>query len=134
MAGSGRDKKLSYYQERAIPALLASPTIPEAATAAGVGERTLRRWLAEDHEFITRYRAVRRQIVEASISRLQKCTTQAVEALQRNLTCGLPSTEVRAAQIILEQATKGVELYSLVEELAELERYVKEDNNASNYR
>jgi hypothetical protein len=63
--------------------------------------------------------------VEASISRLQDCTTQAVEALQRNLTCGLPSTEVRAALGILDQATKAVELYDIVERLAEVERIIE---------
>jgi hypothetical protein len=41
MAVSGRGDKLSHYQEKAIPALLTTPTLSEAAAAAGVGERTL---------------------------------------------------------------------------------------------
>ena len=38
-------------QERAIIALLNEPTIAKAADAAGVGERTLHRWLEHDQNF-----------------------------------------------------------------------------------
>ena len=40
--------RLSRIQGKAIPALLTCRTIEEAATAAGVGEKTLRRWLGSE--------------------------------------------------------------------------------------
>jgi hypothetical protein len=85
MAHSGTDKQLSHYQEQAIPALLSTSTITEAAAVAGVGERTLKRWLAEDAEFVSQYRAVRRQIVEASVSRLVERYLAACETVNLRL-------------------------------------------------
>jgi hypothetical protein len=113
--------KLSHHQERAISALLSTRTIPEAASAAGVSARTLERWLAESDGFSAAYRAARRQVVEVAIGRLQDATGDAVATLSRNLTCGKPAVEVRAALGILEQAIKAVELWDLEERLSELE-------------
>jgi hypothetical protein len=115
-------EKFSHHQERAIAALLSTQTIPEAAAASGVSVRTLRRWLAENDGFVTRYRAARRQVVEGAIGQLQHITSEAVKALERNLTCGKPTVEVRAALGILEYAVKAVELYDLEERLSEIER------------
>ncbi len=56
--GSRRPKQ----EEAAISALLSEPTIEAAATRAGIGGSTLRRWLTEP-EFKARYRAARRQVV-----------------------------------------------------------------------
>jgi hypothetical protein len=123
MAGNGGiSKKLSYHQEKSIAALLSTKSIPEAASASGVSSRTLERWLAENEEFVAEYRAARRRVVEGAIGQLQHATTEAVKALERNLTCGKPAVEVRAALGILEHATKAVELYDLEERLSEIER------------
>ena len=43
MTGTGKARK----REEAIAALLEQPTITAAASAAGIGEKTLRRWLAD---------------------------------------------------------------------------------------
>jgi len=43
MAGSGKARK----GDQAVAALLEQPTIIAAASAVGIGEKTLRRWLAE---------------------------------------------------------------------------------------
>ena len=59
--------------------------------------------------------------MEGAIGRLQQAATEAVAALQRNLTCGTPSVEVRAATAILDQAIKAVELFDLVERVEQLE-------------
>ena len=47
--------------------------------------------------------------------------TEAVSTLQRNLTRGTPSVEVRAATASLEQAVKAVELFDLAERVEHLE-------------
>ena len=108
-------------QARAISALLGEPTIARAAEKAGVAESTLRRWIAGP-EFAAEYRAARRAVVEGAIGRVQQAATLAVDALARNLTCGIPAVEVGAAKAVLDQAMKGVELLDLAERVAALER------------
>lgn len=121
MTADNGGKRLSSYQERAVAGLLSTRTIAEAAETAGVGTRTLERWLSEDPAFITEYRSARRRVVEGAVSRLQDATTEAVECLKRNLDCGSPATEVRAALGILDQSIKAVEIYDLESRLAALE-------------
>ena len=113
--------KRSRREEAAISALLSEPTIEAAATKAGLGASTLRRWLT-DPTFMAQYRAARRHIVEGAIGRLQGVATQAVAALERNLSCGIPAVEVGAAKAVLDQAIKAVELVDLVERVEALEQ------------
>jgi hypothetical protein len=117
----GHGQKREQREELAIAALLAEPTIAQAATEAGIGESTLLRWLAEP-EFKARYRAARRAVVESAIGRLQQAATLAVDALARNLTCGIPAVEVGAAKSVLDQAIKAVELVDLAERVEALEQ------------
>jgi DNA-binding MurR/RpiR family transcriptional regulator len=118
---AGHGQKRSRQEEAALAALLSVPTIAEAATLAGISESTLLRWLQEP-TFQQRYRAARREVVEHAISGLQQATGEAVEALRRNLTCGVPSSEIAAARAIIDQAVKGVELVDLAERIEQLER------------
>jgi hypothetical protein len=57
-------------RERAIVALLSEPTIGKAATICGVGESTLRRWLAEDVEFLAEFERARTATFKAALHRL----------------------------------------------------------------
>ena len=107
-------------QERAIIALLATPTIGSAAKAAEISEVTLWRWMKES-EFKANLRDARRAVVEGAIGRLENAATDAVDALHRNLTCGTPSVEVGAATVILDQAIRAVELFDVVERVERLE-------------
>ena len=113
--------KIGRKQEAAIAALLTERMHADAAAKAGISEATLQRWF-RDFGFIAAYRAARRQIVEGGIGRVQRVFGEAVDTLRRNLTCGTPSAEIRAAATILEQAVKGVELADLVVEVEELKR------------
>ncbi len=121
----GHGEKLSRKQEQAIAALLSAPTIKDAGVACGVSEVSLWRWL-QLPEFAAAYRAARRQVVERAISELQSACGEAVDTLKRNLTCEQPSVEIRAAQVILEQAIKGVELIDLQERIERLETMIDE--------
>ena len=116
----GERGKRPRQEEAAIAALLSEPTIAEAAQRAGIGRSTLLRWLQEP-AFKARYRAARRSVVESAIGRLQQAATLAVDALTRNLTCGIPAVEVGAARSILDQAIKAVELVDLAERVETLE-------------
>ncbi len=106
--------------EALIVALLSHDTIAAAAKAAKVSEATALRWMQDD-AFQRDYRAARRNVVEQSLATIQAATTEAVEALRRNLNCERPSVEVAAAQAIIGHAVKGVELIDLDERLAALE-------------
>lgn len=116
----GNGGKLPRKQEEALAALLAEPTIARAAARAGVSERTLHNWLA-DAQFLAAYRAARRAVVEGTIARLQKAANAAYRTLRRNLTCGTPAVEVKAATVILDKAAAGVELLDLESRLVALE-------------
>lgn len=113
--------------EKALSALLNSASITDAATKSGLSERTLYRYL-EDEDFRKEYRTARRNLVENSIGQIQAATGEAVETLRRNLSCENPSVEVRAAQIILDSAYKGVEIVDILERVEILENELEKKN------
>jgi hypothetical protein len=119
---SGSNDSLTPSQHAAVAALLTEKTQVQAAKAAGVAEQTLRRWLATDQAFLTAYRAARRQVMDSVVGRLQQAAATAVDALERNLTCGKPGDEIRAAVAVLDHAARGLELGDLMERVEELER------------
>lgn len=116
----GHGNKISRKQEQAIAALLVEATIRDAAASVGVSEATLWRWM-QRADFRSAYRAARRQVVEHAVAHLQRATADAVAGLARNLTCGVPSVEVRSAGAILSWAVRGVELMDLEERVVALE-------------
>ena len=71
---------ISRKQDTAIGALLSQPTILAAAESVGVGESTLRRWL-KNGDFLTAYRAARREVVSQAVGHLQGACSVAVVAL-----------------------------------------------------
>jgi hypothetical protein len=107
-------------KEKALTALLESPTITEAAKKCGLSEKTLRRYL-DDTEFQKEFRLARRVVFEQNIVRLQSLHAAAVGTLERNLNCENPSVEVRAAQIIIEGTRKDFETLDILERLEILE-------------
>lgn len=112
-------------KEKAITALLSLPTVTAAAAEVGVTERTIRRWLADDPEFIAEYRQARSAAFQAALSRLQALAGDAVECLERNLKAEAEGVQVRAALGVLELA-KGAAADDLAERLATLETLVRE--------
>lgn len=113
--------ELTAKQQKAIAALIESPTLTEAAERASVSVATLWRWMRVD-VFQREYRAARRQVVEQAVAQLQSLTSEAIQALRRNLTCGKPAVEVTAANSILQHAIRGVELIDLEERISEIEQ------------
>lgn len=90
-------------QDEAITALLRAPRVEAAAALAGIPEGTLRQWL-KDPRFDARYQAARQATVDDLIARLEQLADNAIDALARNLTCGVPAVEVEAAKAILGHA------------------------------
>jgi len=79
---AGTGPKSAATQERAILALLSEKTLGAAAQSAGIGERTLRRWLTEDAEFAADYDAARLATFKAVMSRVQAMSAKAVDTLE----------------------------------------------------
>jgi hypothetical protein len=71
-----RGSTLGRKQEDAIAALLTQRNVEEAARAAGIGVRTLLRWLKLP-EFQSAYRQARRDAFGQAIARLQQGTSAA---------------------------------------------------------
>jgi AcrR family transcriptional regulator len=117
----------SETHEKLIAALLETASIREAAKASGMSEATVFRRL-QDKDFQTEYRSARRQVVERSIAELQAATGQAVETLRRNLNCQNPSSEIRAATAILDNAFRGVEVYEFTHRLEKIENEIGNQN------
>ena len=119
---AGKIDILTPQQQKACLALLTEPTISAAAQAAGVGERTLYRWL-DDPTFATAYRAARRQAVSQAIARLQQLSSGAVAVLAQVAADknARASSRVAAATKILEVAIKAVELEDLEARISVLE-------------
>jgi hypothetical protein len=120
MASNGT---LSPKQEKALAALMTSPSIAEAARRAGLGERTVVRWLSEHQPFTEAYLVGRRQAMSLSITSLQVATTEAVAALRSVMNDeGSPANaRVSAASKCLELALKGLELEDLESRVSALE-------------
>jgi hypothetical protein len=125
--------KIERKTEVAIAALLTEPTHAAAAAKAGIGEATLQRWLRNPN-FLSKYRIARRSIVEAAVGHVQQASAQAVDVLRRNLNCGNPSVEVRAALAILDKAMVGVELIDVTTRLEEIERAFREKSGSATSR
>jgi len=120
----GHGDKLERKTEAAIVALLAHPTMPEAAKAAGVSETTLWRWLQRD-DFRKKYREAQEKVFDGALGSLHGATTEAVTCLRRNLSCGNPSAEVHAARTILDYTLRARELFDLENRIALLEAALK---------
>lgn len=101
-------------------ALLSNPRIDQAADSAGIGRTTLFRWL-QDETFRAAYDEARQRAFGGAVARLQEVSTDAVDTLHRNLRCGKPMVEVRAATSILELALQAVEVQDMERRLEELE-------------
>jgi hypothetical protein len=123
------NKMANKKHEKALTALLTSNSIAEAAKKSKIGETTLYRYLQDD-DFKSRYRTARRDVLESSIGQIQGAASDAVETLKRNLDCGTPSAEIRAAQIILDNSTRAFEITEILQRLEALEIVQLEKGNS----
>lgn len=109
--------------EQAIAALLSSRNVEEAARKAGMGTNTLRRWMKRP-EFKAAYQQLQAALLSQAIARLQEASGAAVTTILKvMLDPHAPaSARLRAAEIVLEQATKASSSNDLEVRLANLER------------
>src|ERR1035438_9421111 len=107
---TGHGAKFGRKMEQAIAALLTRPSIEDAARLAGVGEKTLRRWLREP-QFEVRYLRARREVVSQTIARMQQATGAAGVTILKLMTDpNVPAAvRLRAAECVFDLAVKGIE-------------------------
>jgi DNA-binding MurR/RpiR family transcriptional regulator len=115
---------LSRRQEGVIVALLANPTIKDAATAASVSESTVWR-LMQREDFQKRYREAQDTALNGALGALQGAATLAIDSLKKNLTCGTPAAEVGAAKAILDYTLKVREQFDHAARIKQLEAIIK---------
>lgn len=123
MAENGNsERKLSTNQRRAIEALLVEPTVKRAAEKAGLGERTVHRYLADD-AFKARLRQHQDEAITAAVAALVGLTGEAIDTLRSLLQDKEtpPSVRARAALGILAERRKAAELDDLAQRVARLE-------------
>ena len=128
MAENGSDtEKLSQAQLKAIVALLETRTVEQAAAKAGVGVRTLYRWLAEDKRFNARLRFAEGRLIDNATRRLVGLADRSIDVLKDMLNDEEVEDPVRlrAAKINIEAMLKLRELRNVEERLAEIEKRIK---------
>ena len=117
--GTGNRSK---RQDQYIVALMEHPTLDKAASALGVSDVTLWRCLKKP-EFAEAFRKARREAFSQSIARLQHASNAAVGTLLRVMTDreAPAASRVRAADVVLQTALRGMEIEDIDARLRELE-------------
>ena len=118
----GHGAKFGRKQEEAMAALLVQRNIEEAAKAVGVSHKTLLRWMKVP-EFDEAYRKARRQAFGQAIARLQQGSSAAATTLLKiMLDQNSPaSTRVRAAECVMNQGIRAIEMEDLEARIVVLE-------------
>jgi hypothetical protein len=116
MADFGRRKG----EDALLVALAGGRTVREAARAAGIGERTARRRLAEPG-FARRVAALQAQMIEQALGRSVKSMSAAADTLRKLLRAQSESVRLGAARALLELPVKLRDSVELEQRLAALE-------------
>ena len=128
------DPGLGSRQDRMILALLEHPTNEKAATALGISTVTL--WRAmQKPEFAEAFRKARREAFSQSVARLQHASNAAVGTLLRVMTDreAPAASRVRAADVVLQTALRGIEMEDLEARLDRLERSAEASNGGRRF-
>ncbi|MET0647615.1 MAG: hypothetical protein ABW208_13445 [Pyrinomonadaceae bacterium] len=128
----GNEHELSRKKLMAVAALVTSPTVKEAAAKSGVGESTLRRWLAKDEKFSLEVREAQRQALDLAILRAQAIADEAVTTLEaiHTDTTKPANARVAAARYLDSRRIPLAELGDIrqqIKELKELYEQVKRE-------
>ncbi|HEX9059836.1 MAG TPA: hypothetical protein VF941_06630 [Clostridia bacterium] len=120
--------KIGKKKELALSALLTERTVQAAAKIAGVSESSLWRWLRED-DFQKEFKALKREVVAISVTKLQKSSATAVETLESIMedTESPAGARVSEARTVLEMTLKVTELEQVISRLEALEKQVGEN-------
>lgn len=117
-----KEQELTKKQHAFIHAMLTKKSIATAARASAVSESTARRWLRLP-AVARAYEQAQNELFTEGLSALKSVVGKASATLARHLDNKgtAPSVQVRAAQIILEQAINVHRVIELEQRLAALE-------------
>ena len=123
---SGHGEKLSRAKQTAIAALLTNPSIAAAASAAGIAERTIYRWL-KIHGFQQAYAAARQECVKQALATIQQAMSTAVDVLSEVMSDpkAPASARISAARTVIDNGIKVSEIEKIEQRLSALERRLK---------
>ena len=123
MGGNEREidlSALSPRQQAALPIVACTPTIVQAARAAGVGESTLRRWLTNP-AFNACLAELRSQSANVARQKLLELTPLCVSVLADAMLDSDPAIRLRAVNYTLSFNLRAAELETLRSNLNNLE-------------
>jgi transposase-like protein len=115
--------KLSRNMDAAIAALLAQPSVAEAARVIGIRPQTLSRWMKVP-EFDAAYRAAQRAVLGRAIARLQQASGSAVTTLLKVMfdADATKAARLAAAEVVLRHAKAANEIEDIQSRLSALAR------------
>jgi len=118
--GEPRDR-LSDRQRRVLRAILERPTFKEAARAAGVSPRTLRRYL-HDPDFGAALIEEQRRLMRFGVMRAGSLLDRALDVVALDMEPGVAGdVRLRAAGLVLRHVTQLLEFFDLEERIKRLE-------------
>ena len=122
---TGHGGKAATVRDRTVLALVAGRRPADAAADAGIGLRTLQRWL-QDASFIDQLNSARAAAFDSAMQRLMAGANIAADTLVDLLNDGQPSAiRLGAARCVLDHAIERHDVATVVARLTELERQVK---------
>lgn len=125
---------LTLRQLRAIPFLLASPSIEEGCRAAKVSKATVYGWLKEQ-AFREELRRHREEVVRGALETLKANVSKATETLVKLLDSDKEGIRARVAKDIIEFTQKAIELEELEKRIGALEeRLIQQGGNLRSRR
>lgn len=116
---------LNNKQLKAIPILIASDTIEEAAQTIGIARTTLYSWM-EKEEFNDAVKTARRKLLDKAMNKLINTSMKAVSTLESLLNADSEAVRRAAANDILAHALKHRELSEIEDRLESVEKIVLE--------
>ena len=127
----GHGTKFGSRMEAAVAALLTQRNMEEAAKAVGIAPNTLLNWMKVP-EFQAAYREARRVAYSQAVARLQQGATAAATTLLKTMIDpGTPaSVRVRAAECVMNHATKAIEIEDIEARVSALEASAGESGSS----
>lgn len=116
-------------QQKALAALIRSPTVEEAAQAAGIGYSTLRRWLSEDDDFRQAYQKELAGLVSDAAAQAKQSLSPALSTLREIVEDQYvpAAARVSAARALLDYGLRLTEIIDIIPRLEALENELREE-------
>ena len=109
-------------RQAALDALITGATVKQAAEAAGISEKTVRRWLDEP-AFAAEIAEARRTITNNIMAAVKSKAVQATDVLGEIMSNqkASPYARVQAAKTVLDTAFKAIETAEIIDRIEKLE-------------